>query len=114
MTSTQSGRAAEDVAASFLVQKGFDILEQNWRRRSCEIDIVARKDKAMYFVEVKYRFSDSQGTGLDYITAGKLQQMEYAARMWIAENKWDDDYYLSAIEVAGAEFVVTEFIDSLT
>lgn len=113
MTNFAHGRAAENAAANYLVQQGFKVIDQNWRRRMCEIDIVARKDDVIYFVEVKYREHGYQGTGLEYITPTKLKQMTFAASMWVSENNWNEDYNLSAIEVAGSDYAVTEFIDSV-
>lgn len=50
---THKGRAAEDVAASDLLARGWEIVARNWRRGSGEIDIVALKDGLLAFVEVK-------------------------------------------------------------
>lgn len=47
------GRIGEDLACSFLKSKGFVILDRNYRERWGELDIVAKKDKVLHFVEVK-------------------------------------------------------------
>lgn len=75
MTNLAHGQRAEEVAADYLAAQGYEIIERNWRTRVCEIDIIASKDRVMYFIEVKYRKSNSQGSGLDYITPKKLKQM---------------------------------------
>ncbi len=113
MSTTSIGRAAEDSAAEYLKQHGYKILNQNWRTRWCEIDIVAKKDNIVSFVEVKYRKSDEFGGGLQYITPAKQKQMEFAAQFWVSSNNWDGDYNLAAVEVTGPEFEITEFIDSI-
>lgn len=79
MTTFEIGRKAEARAAAFLERKGCRLLEQNWRTRWCEIDIVAERDGIVYFCEVKYRSHNRQGSGMDYITPKKLQQMQFAA-----------------------------------
>lgn len=104
--STARGRRAEAVAAAFLEYKGCHIVDRNWRTRWCEIDIVAERTDLLYFCEVKYRAQARQGRGLDYITPKKLQQMEFAAALWVAKHSWSGDYHLSAIEVSGPEFRV--------
>lgn len=111
---TETGRKAEKAAANYLEMRGFKILEMNWRRPHCETDIIARKDGVVYFVEVKYRKSDAQGSGLEYITASKLRRMERAAESWVAETKWSGPTALSAIELSGPDFVVEHFIDSIS
>ena len=74
-------------------------MAMNWRTRWCEIDIVSKDRKCVYFTEVKYRSSDRQGTGFDYITPKKLKQMSFAAEFWLAENKWTKESLLQAAEV---------------
>jgi putative endonuclease len=113
MQTTFIGQRAEQQAAAYLERQGYRIIKRNWRRRDCEIDIIAHKGRTMHFVEVKYRMTDVAGSGLEYITAAKLKQMAYAARRWVGEYAWRGQYVLSAIEVAGADYQVTEFIESI-
>jgi len=113
MTNYSSGHAAEDYAATYLEQQGYKIVAKNWRTRYCEIDIVASKNKTLFFVEVKYRTTTSQGSGFDYITPSKLRRMRFAAAFWVAENHWDNDYTLSAIEISGPGFTVSQFLPYL-
>ena len=113
MSTTATGRAAEAAAASFLQAKGCTVLAQNWRTRWCEIDIVAHRSGVLYFVEVKYRASGAWGTGLDYITPRKLQQMHFAASFWISRHKFDGDYRLAAIELTGNPPSVVRAVNSI-
>lgn len=113
MTNFSAGRQAEEAAASYLKKLGFKIVDQNWRTRFCEIDIVAQKDGIIYFVEVKYRLSDQQGSGFEYITPKKLKQMQFAAEMWVSNANWSGEYCLSGIEVSGSKFAITDFVDCL-
>lgn len=50
---SQIGQLGEDKATEFLVQRGFKILDRNYRKKWGEIDIVVKKDKLVRFVEVK-------------------------------------------------------------
>ncbi len=110
MNTTDIGRQAENVAAEYLISRGFVILEQNWRTPRCEIDIVAQKGPVKYFVECKYRKSDSFGSGFDYLTPQKLDQMRFAAEVWVARHRWDGAYFLSAIELVGTPPTVRSFV----
>ena len=47
------GKEGEDRAAAFLVEKGYGIIDRNWRTKSGEIDIICYKDQTIVFVEVK-------------------------------------------------------------
>ncbi len=106
-----SGNQAETVAAEYLVQYGYKIVQRNWRTRYCEVDIVAAHLGKIWFVEVKYRKSTAQGMGLDYITPKKLKQMHFAANIWVQHYHWCGDYDLAALEVSGPLFQVTEFTE---
>jgi uncharacterized protein (TIGR00252 family) len=108
-----TGHQAEQYAAKYLEGQGYHILELNWRTKTCEIDIVAKKGNTVYLVEVKYRASDSYGTGFDYITSKKLQQMRFAAEYWASSNNWQGDYQLAAIQLSGGDFEVRDFINSV-
>ena len=108
MTNYSAGHSAEVRAAEYLKQNGFKIIELNWKTRYCEIDIVAEREKAVYFVEVKSRKNSSQGYGLDYITPKKLQQMRFAAEMWVSNHEWKGEYQLAAVGVDGEEITLIE------
>lgn len=100
---TSTGHSAEDLVSRWLESSNYQVVAQNWRTRRCEIDIVAAKDKVVYFVEVKYRSSAGFGSGLEYITAKKLEQMLFSANMWLAINNWSGDYRICAAEVDAFE-----------
>ncbi|MEX2014841.1 MAG: YraN family protein [Candidatus Saccharimonadales bacterium] len=106
------GEAAEDEVVKYLKKRGFKIIDQNWKTKWCEVDIIALKDKTMHFVEVKYRSSGSQGSGFDYITPKKLQKMNLAARSWVEMNSWEGEYVLSAAQVSGDSFEI-DFIEEI-
>lgn len=113
MSTTATGQHAEQKAAEYLARAGFMVLARNWKRQKlCEIDIVAQKGGAVYFVEVKYRADNHFGGGLDYIASQKLRHMRRAARVWVGEHNWAGEYTLAAVEVTG-DFVVTDFIESI-
>lgn len=99
--STVTGKRAEDLVASYLVRNGYKIADRNWKTRWCEIDIVAEKRNVIYFVEVKFRRSDTQGEGFEYVTHSKLRQMGFAADMWVQNHHWNGEYVLSAASVDG-------------
>lgn len=102
MKTTVIGQEAELAVAQMLKKLGFKILDRNWKTKVCEIDIVAQKDKVIYFVEVKYRSSSAQGDGLEYIGPQKLHRLHFAAAVWCQTKNWDGDYRLLACSVSGA------------
>ena len=99
MSTTSTGREAESLVASALTGEGHKIVAMNWRTRWCEIDIISTHRRIVYFTEVKYRSSNKWGGGFDYVSGKKLEQMQFAAEMWIATNQWSGEVQLKAAEV---------------
>lgn len=110
MTTFDTGRQAETMAAQYLSKQGYKVLQQNWRTRWCEIDIVVAKNRTIHFVEVKYRRSNYAGDGLDYITPRKLQQMSFAAEFWCTKHHWNGNYELAVLSVYGPSFSIDQLV----
>jgi len=98
---TEQGLSAEAAVADLLSQEGYEVIVRNWKTRVCEIDVVAKKNDVIYFVEVKYRRQDAQGDGFEYITTQKLRKMNFAAEIWRQYYGWAGDYCLMAAAVTG-------------
>lgn len=79
------GRAGEELAARFLREKGYTILDRNWRCDQGEIDIIARQHDEVVFVEVKTRSGLKFGHPYEAITAAKLARMNRLAYAWCAQ-----------------------------
>ena len=106
---------AEDVAAEYLIGKGHEIIERNWRTKFCEVDIISIKDEVVYFTEVKYREVDRWGGGVDAITESKEKQMRFAARFWMETEAPDDkpDAKISVISASGTPPEVDDYIPDI-
>ena len=83
----QTGKEGEELAESYLIQNGFDILHTNWRAGHKELDIVARKEGKIHFVEVrssaKHGFIPPDRT----VDKRKQKMILEAARTYIAKHK---------------------------
>jgi uncharacterized protein (TIGR00252 family) len=115
-STTQIGRLAEQNAMAYLIKNhGYQLLASNWRTRTCEIDLVMQKGRTIYFIEVKYRKYSSAGSGLEFITPKKLNQMKRASYEWLKFNPEYKSFQktLSAIELAGSQFNITNFVESI-
>ncbi|MEX1183878.1 MAG: YraN family protein [Gemmatimonadota bacterium] len=94
------GASAESLAATFLEARGWSLLHRNWRWRSREIDIVARRGRLVAFVEVRARRSADRGHPFETIGRRKRRDLEIAARAWIAiHGAAADEYRFDAIAV---------------
>lgn len=120
MTNYETGHTAEKVAAKYLEDKGYVIVALNWRHVRAEIDIVAQKrakfglgKHPLVFFEVKHRKNTNQGHGLDYITPKKLQQMRFAAQLYVSNEKYSGEFHLGAIELTGEDYMITACLESI-
>ncbi len=77
------GSRAEAVVAERLQDDGWEIIARNWRAAGGELDIVAIREGALRFVEVKERQPDDP-TGLESIDAAKQARLARAARAFLA------------------------------
>jgi uncharacterized protein (TIGR00252 family) len=113
MKTTIRGKQAESAVAELLVREGYEIIAQNWKTKVCEIDVIAQKDRIIYFTEVKFRTGQSQGGGLAYITQQKLHKLHFAANIWTQFNNWSGDYRLMAASVTtdGIDYIIEEIIE---
>ena len=60
------GKRGEELALSYLKKNGYKIIEQNYRSKLGEIDIIAQESGAFTFVEVKTRYTNRFGFDLDF------------------------------------------------
>lgn len=97
----QIGMRGEALAVEFLKKKQYEIIEQNWRCRLGEIDIVARDDIELVFCEVKTRRAESTQVALVNITESKREKMIRAAQYYLDEYDLDEAIWrIDAIGIA--------------
>jgi putative endonuclease len=80
------GRRGEELAARFLEDAGYRVIQRNWRCRQGEIDIIASMTDTLIFVEVKTRSGLTFGHPFEAITATKLARLRLLAAAWCAEH----------------------------
>lgn len=90
LNSSKSGKKGEELACRFLTDKGFRILERNYRFHKGEIDIIAKDNETLVFIEVKYRQSLEYGFPENAITKDKIQQLRKIAGAYLFERKVDN------------------------
>lgn len=72
------GKQGEVMATVWLISKGYDILENNWRFGKLEIDIIACKENTLHFIEVKTRSSSRFGHPEELVTRKKMIRFIHA------------------------------------
>ena len=71
-------RAGEDLAATYLSGIGWEVVERNWRCPAGELDIIAKRDGAWVFVEVRTRRGRAFGTPEESLTSAKRHHLAAA------------------------------------
>ena len=85
----QLGLSAESRAAMFLIAKAYRIVARRWKTPFGEIDIVARRRRALVFVEVKAR--DRLDEAMEAVTERTKRRIVAAAEYWLAQHPGDID-----------------------
>ncbi|HZK18771.1 MAG TPA: YraN family protein [Clostridia bacterium] len=80
------GRLGEEKAEKYLIKNGWEIIERNYRTRYGEVDIIAREDDEIVFVEVRARSSGSFGTPEESITFKKQLKIKNMAKYYLSVN----------------------------
>ena len=77
------GMEGEELAVAWLKQNGFEILERNWRHSYYEIDVVARKEGRLHFIEVKARTASRFGNPEDSVGKRKFKRLQRAVDQYL-------------------------------
>ncbi|WP_431220992.1 YraN family protein [Leifsonia xyli] len=81
------GRRGEQVAAEWLQQRGYALIERNWRCPSGELDLILRDGATLVFAEVKTRSSMEFGHPFEAITSKKAARLRRLAAAWCRERE---------------------------
>ena len=84
------GEKSENLAAWYLKKNGYKILEQNYRNRMGEIDIIAKEKKTLVFVEVKSRRSIRYGSPKWAVTPKKQRKISMVALYYLKTTQQID------------------------
>lgn len=86
MTQNTFSRIGEELAANFLLGKGYELLCKNFRIKNGEIDLIMRTHELLVFIEVKTRRYHSIDAALQNITYAKRRHISTAAQEYINRN----------------------------
>lgn len=108
------GKEGEDLAVQHLISKNYTIVGRNLRIKHDELDILAKIDNTLVFVEVKTRISDTYGVPEDFITRSKEKCMVRFAENYIFENEWTGEsrFDVIAIHYKGKSLQLKHIVDA--
>ncbi len=94
MDHIETGKLGERLAEKHLISKGFSVIGRNYRKFFGEIDIIAKKEDTIHFIEVK---SVNMGYGIggfrpeDNVHEKKIQRLYKTIGIYLIENNYKDD-----------------------
>ncbi|MFD6092358.1 YraN family protein [Oerskovia sp. NPDC060338] len=80
------GRYGEKIAARYLVEAGWVVLDRNWRGTRGELDVVARDGDVLVVVEVKTRRGTAYGHPAEAVTQDKIARLRRLTGEWMAAH----------------------------
>jgi len=83
----KKGKIGEEIAGEFLRKKGYIVLDQNWKNRYGEIDLVCTNGDCLVFVEVKLKMGEDFGTPEEMISSRKIIQVMRTAESYCLANR---------------------------
>ena len=83
------GNKGEDLAVEFLISNGFEVLERNWRYGKAEIDIIAKDEYGLVFIEVKTRTSSDFGKPEEFVSSHQEALIFGAAQRYMEKTQYD-------------------------
>lgn len=106
----QIGKIGENIAAKWLITRGYTILERNYLKKWGEIDIVAHETDRVHFIEVKTVSHETKAELEDAISRGtwrpeekvhntKLLRLGRVVETWIAEHRVFEDWQIDVLAV---------------
>ena len=109
----KTGREGENLAADFLEKKGYQILARNYRFKHAEIDLIAKKESFIVFVEVKTRSYSFYGEPEAFVDSKKTATILRAAEQYTFENKYEGNIRFDIISVkVGGSAEIVHFEDA--
>ena len=91
------GRRGEEIAKEYLEKKGYKIVEQNYKTKYAEIDLVAKQKNELVFVEVRTKIGENFGSPEETIARKKLRKLFNNATAYMARVKWKGSCRIDAV-----------------
>lgn len=94
-----TGAKGEETAVEYLKKKSYQILEKSWRFKHKEIDIIAKDNECIVFIEVKTRTDDYWGNPEEFVSKSKQKLIIQAAEAYIEEKDYDGESRFDIIAI---------------
>ena len=106
------GRQGEDMAVRYLMERGYTILERNWRFKHLEVDIICSIEDLLVIVEVKTRLAEDENPS-ELLTRRKRRNLLRAADAYVKMQKSDMELRFDLIIVSGENNTITHIPEAM-
>ena len=111
----ETGGIGENLAAEFLIGKGFRVVARNYRWRKAEIDLIVQRENWLIFVEVKTRNSNAYGEPESFVDNLQRRLIYDAAEEYIFRNDWQGHIRFDIVSVKPGKIPqIVHFEDAIT
>lgn len=93
------GKKGEQLAVDFLIEKGYTIIERNYRFDKAEVDIMAKHKDMLAIIEVKTRSSTDFGNPQDFVKPKQIQRLVKAVDEYVTVNVLDVEVRFDIIAI---------------
>lgn len=104
------GRFGEDEAVAYLEKVGYDVLAKNWRFKNLEIDIIAKDNGVLTFVEVKTRHSFALADVDYFVDTKKQRRLVIAAEAYLHYSGYSGEIRFDIVAVTIKDGVTIDLI----
>ena len=92
------GQLGENIAKEYLEKKGYKILEQNYKNKYAEIDLIAKYKDILVFVEVKTRIGEQFGLPEQALNRNKIHRLIRNSQAYMFKKKYNNmNYKIDAV-----------------
>ena len=95
------GQWGESIALEFLQKQGMEIVATNWRFKNAEIDIIAREEEILVFVEVKMRSYTEFGRPEEMVRRRKRRHLIDAAMAYMRSIQYEWEIRFDVVAIVG-------------
>ncbi|AUP79210.1 YraN family protein [Flavivirga eckloniae] len=108
------GKKGEQLAVDFLLEKGYDIVERNYRFDKAEVDIIAQQKDTLAIIEVKTRSTNDFGNPQDFVKPKQIQRLVKAVDEYVNVNNLEVEvrFDIIAIVKEGTGFNIEHLEDA--
>lgn len=106
------GKEGEQLAIDFLINKGYLILEKNWRYLKAEVDIIAVKGNILAAVEVNTRSTNEFGNPQDFVNSKKIKLLVIALNEYVISKDLDVEVRFDIIAITKTHSIDIEHLEN--